>query len=299
MKRNFDKFLLGLLWLLTIALATTFWMNIRYGFDIFSAAHWEYLSGLQADRSSIKPEFYISLIVAIGIASIGLYAIMRPRFRKISMPSATPETPAPAPAPATPQQNNMYGTLGGSKRPQSPASLQNMTVRKQPPTQQFAPPTQPMNTAMPTMPTTQPQKPAANPLFNDINTIFESAEYIMKQCKHIGKLQNPVVALGYNQTLWLATSNANPEDVVDAFQTLVALFDDTLGDSANDITLRGCIIAPTAPTEHDMISTFDSVDKFKQFISEHKNTQPDGFDKELFDAISTYVSTVASYIGKE
>ena len=121
----------------------------------------------------------------------------------------------------------------------------------------------------------------------------------MKQCKHIGKLQNPVVALGYNQTLWLATSNANPEDVVDAFQTLVALFDDTLGDSANDITLRGCIIAPTAPTEHDMISTFDSVDKFKQFISEHKNTQPDGFDKELFDAISTYVSTVASYIGKE
>lgn len=293
MKRNFDKFLLGLLWLLTIALATTFWMNIQYGFDIFSAAHWEYLSGLQANRSSIKPAFYISLIVAIGVALIGLYAIMRPRFRKIPMPSTTGTN---APAPAAPQQNNVYSAIGVSQRPQSPASLNNRTIRKQTPTQQFTPPTQPMNTTMPAL---QPQKPAANPLFNDINAAFESAEYVMKPCKHIGKLQNPVVALGYNQTLWLATSDANPEDIVDAFQTLATLFDDTLGDSANDITLRGCVIAPTTPTEHDMISTFDSLDKFKQFVSEHKNTQPDDFDKELFDAISTYVSTVASYIGKE
>ena len=41
------------------------------------------------------------------------------------------------------------------------------------------------------------------------------------------------------------------------------------------------------------------MDALKQFISEHPNTKPDDFDSDLFDAISTYISTVMNYIGKE
>ena len=48
-----------------------------------------------------------------------------------------------------------------------------------------------------------------------------------------------------------------------------------------------------------MISPFNDIGQFKQFMNGNKNTKPDNFDKELFDAISTYVSTVANYIGKE
>lgn len=297
MKRNFDKILLGLLWLMMVALATTFWMNTQYGFNIFSAAHWEYLSGLQADRASIKPEFYISLVFAIFIALIGLYAIVRPRFRKIPMPDSKPANPAPSVVASVPQPTYNNASYV-PQRPRSPSSFSNIvkkpTPRQQAPQQQnFTPPTKPMNVSMPT-----PQKPQANPLSQEINHAFESADYLMKPCQHIGKLNNPVLALGYNQTLWIATSNDSYENMIDAFQTLVTVFEDTLGDSANDITLRGCIISPTSTSDHEMISSFADIEQFKQFVANHKNTQSDDFDKELFEAVSTYVSTVATYIGK-
>lgn len=292
MRNNFDKFLLGLLWLMTVALATTFWMSIRYGFDIFSAAHWAYLSGLQADRAIIKPEFYISLICALGIALIGLYIIVRPRFRKVPMPQSQ-ETPT-TPSTTISNTNNIFV---GIQRPKSPMSLNAKMARRQLPTQ-FTPPTQRMPTPVAPSPAA-PQAPVANPLASDINSIMESVNYIMKPCKRIGKLDNPVVALGYDQTLWIATSDASPEDMVDAIQTLTAVFDDTLGDSANDITPHGCIINPTGEMDHDLISTFANINDFKQYMNEHQNTMGEDFDRELFDAISTYISTVTNYIGKE
>ena len=293
MRNNFDKFLLGLLWLMTVALATTFWMNIRYGFDIFSAAHWEYLSGLQADRAIIKPEFYISLVFAIVIALVGLYAIVRPRFRKVPMPQSTGTTTA-TPAPTVPTiSNNFVGT----QRPKSPVSLNAKMARRQP-SEQFTPPTQRVTPPVASKPMV-PMVPAANPLANSINSILESVNYVMKPCKRIGKLKNPVVGLGYDQTLWIATSDADPADMVDAIQTLVAVFDDTLGDSANDITPHGCIIGSKGESNNDLISTFANINDFKQYMDKHKNVMAEDFDKELFDAISTYISTVTNYIGKE
>lgn len=294
MRNNFDKFLLGLLWLMTVALATTFWMNIRYGFDIFSAAHWEYLSGLQADRAIIKPEFYISLIFAIVIALAGLYAIVRPRFRKVPMPQSQDSAPA---TPAAPTASTAGNNFIGMQRPKSPASLGTKVARRQP-SEQFTPPTQRMNTPVAQTPVV-PMVPAANPLANNIHSILESVNYVMKPCKRIGKLNNPVVALGYDQTLWIATSDADPADMVDAIQTLVAVFDDTLGDSANDITPHGCIIGSKGENNNDLISTFANINDFKQYMDEHKNVTSENFDKELFDAISTYISTVTNYIGKE
>ena len=180
MRKNLDKILLGVLWLMTMALATTFWMNVRYGFDIFSAAHWEYLSGLQADRTNIKPEFYMSLVLALGITLLGLYIIMRPRLRKISLPDAPATTPTPVTTPTatTPPQKNNINTapisIGGGQRPQSPSSVKYMTSHR-PPHQHFVPPTQPVNTPVPPIITPQ-QKPTANPLAHDIITIFESAD---------------------------------------------------------------------------------------------------------------------------
>ncbi len=291
---------------MTMTLATTLWMNIRYGFDIFSATHWEYISTLQANRTNIKLDFYLSLILSLCITLVVLYFIVRPRPRKNALPSATVQpyalTPmeqkaqAPEPAPIHNEaevHSNLSAGPTSNQRPRSPSAMMSGMARKQNP-QQFTPPTQRMNTPTPTA-VVAPK----NPLGSDINAIFESAGFIMKPCKRIGKLGAPIVALGYNQTLWIGTSNASGEDMVDAFQTLTNLFDDTLGDSANDITLHGCIIAPTSTVEHDLISTFDNIDAFKQFMKEHQNVKPDDFDSDLFDAISTYIGTVTNYIGKE
>ena len=88
--------------------------------------------------------------------------------------------------------------------------------------------------------------------------------------------------------------------MVESIQTLVTIFDDTLGETANDIKLRGFIIEPTEPVQRgdDLIITFDNTADFVKYVSEHKNIKPDDYDAELFEAFSTYIGTVTGYIGK-
>ncbi len=295
MKRNFDKILLGLLWLMTVALATTFWMNIKYGFDIFSAAHWEYLSGLQARQAHVKPEFYISLVCAISVAVVGLYLLVRPRFRKIQIqpqnaPQQIPTTPTPT--------SNVSGQSDmGMVRPRSPISGSAQKIKKAPisqPQQQLPTPTQRIEAP-------QPKNIPQNNLAKEITSVFESNGYLIKPCTRIGKLNEPILALGYNQTLWVGASDTSVEIMQQSIQTLLTVFEDTLGDTANDLTVHGCIINPsdTENTDPDLISTFSSTAEFSQYMNQNKNVKPDDFDKDLFDAISTYISTVANYIGKE
>ena len=179
-------------------------------------------------------------------------------------------------------------------RPLSPSNAISPAPQ---PRQTFTPPipkaTQPIPNANSTKST--PQTP--NP---EIQNIFESFGYIIKPCRKIGNLAAPTVALGYDNTLWIVASNVKFDDMQDAIQTLIALFDDTLGDAASDIIIHGCIIGGTEKSDNpELISTFTNMDALKQFISEHPNTKPDDFDSDLFDAISTYISTVMNYIGKE
>lgn len=300
MIRKFDNFLIGLLWLLSVTLATTFWMNINYGFNVLSSAHWAYLSELQASRAQVKFDFYISLIVALAVGIIGLYILIRPRFRKIptlhtsvSMPPAqspepnpTPiaETPAPAPAP-TPQPI-------APARPMPPATMVLRPTTPPPAsiTHTFTPPKQKV-----APPALEVQKDNS-----EIKNIFESLGYIVKPAKKIGKLVNPTVALGYDSTVWISDSDVSVDDMRDAIQTIVAIFDDTLGDTANDLTVRGCLVNTTEQSDNpDLIMTFHDLDEFRKFMNDIPNNKPDDFDSDLFDAISTYISTVTNYIGKE
>jgi hypothetical protein len=134
----------------------------------------------------------------------------------------------------------------------------------------------------------------------EIKSIFEDAGFIIKPCSRIAKLNSPIVALSYDQHLWIGIENATAEDVTDAIQTIVTVFEDTLGETADDITVHGCIIGSSEkPINPDLISTFDSVDAFRKFMTEHPNTKPEDYDEELFDAVSTYIGTVTNYIGKQ
>ena len=312
MKRFLDKFLLGILWLLSIALVTTLWMNTNYGFDMLSAAHWEYLATLQAHRSEIKPDFYISLIGALFIALIGLYLIVRPRTRHIKMEqSSAPQTNIIIqPAQPIVQTTPKIETQKTEKKQEPvftprPAPAISLTSRPMSPTG-LRPPTTAPATTIPTPPLQQtpkftPPKPTVqNTNSPEIQSALEKSEYIIKKCDRIGKLQNPIVAIAYDQSVWIIATKTAPDNMVDAIQTLVTIFDDTLGDTANDIKLRGFIINPTEPNKRndDLIITFDNTADFVKYVSEHKNIKPDDYDAELFDAFSTYISTVTGYIGK-
>ena len=300
MIRKFDNFLIGLLWLLSVTLATTFWMNINYGFNVLSTAHWAYLSELQASRTQVKFDFYISLIVALAVGIVGLYILIRPRFRKIptlhaplSMPpTQSPEqqattpiissgVPQPAPQPVTPA------------RPMPPAAMMS---------RQITPPPTATATRIFTPPTPKVAPPALEIQNNnsEIKNIFESLGYAIKPTKKIGKVVNPVVTLGYDSTVWIVSSDVSVDDMRDAIQTIISIFDDTLGDTANDLTVRGCIINTSEQSDNtDLITTFHDLDEFRKFMNDIPNTKPDDFDSDLFDAISTYISTVTNYIGKE
>ena len=118
MKIRFDNFLLCILWLLAMTLGTSFWFGTIYGFDIFSSAHWEYISYLQASQTPIKTSFYISVAIVIFMTIFGMYLILRPHMRKIRLPivkTAPPPTKTPVQS-ASPQtrdntQNNDASTL--------------------------------------------------------------------------------------------------------------------------------------------------------------------------------------------
>ena len=286
MNKNFEKIFLGLLWLMMVTLAITFWMSIKYGFNILSGAHWAYLSSLQANRAQIKPGFYTSMIVALTVALGGLYMLVRPRFRKINFKKTKQEESA---------NNTQIDQTSKSDtviRPLSPLAGQ---IKKDAPKQEYS---TAQNGGLPT--SVGVTQPAKNPLGTEISSIFDAAGYIMKPCKKIGKLESPVVALGYNETLWIASSNVTPGDVMNAIGDIMTIFEDTLGDSANDLTLRGCIVSPSDAENPnpETIMTFENIDKFKEFIENNKNTLPPEHDAELFEAISTYVSTVMNHIGK-
>lgn len=271
---------------MTVALGLTFWMNTWYGFNVLSAAHWQYLSSLQAMRAHVKIDFYLSLVIGVIIAFVGLYLLVRPRFRKIPMEKNDPLPDNPDPLPN-------YGDAT-NKRPMSPSGLRSGTPQKANNRYNAQPPVININALGTAKPT------AGNPLAREIVKVFKASEYTIKECAKVDNLVTPVLALGYDNTLWIGTSDVSGNDMLGAIQALVTVFDDTLGDTARDIIIHGCIINPTDDKNPnpDMISMFKTLEEFQEFMKGHNNTKPDTFDKDLFDAMSTYIDTVCSYIGK-
>lgn len=288
MRKNFDKILLGTLWLLVVLLATTFWMNITFGFNLFSGAHWAYLSELQAKKATIQPRFYMSLIGGILIALIGLYLLLRPKSTH-STPEPAPETPAATPS----HESTVFNS-----RPMSPLGNRPRTTYQQPTNI----PTAPISTPIASQPQTQftQPKPNSNPFAKEIQSILESGGYQIKPCNKISDILSPVVTLGYNHTLYIVTSCVKTDDLETAITTLSTLFLDTLGDTANDITIRGIIINPkdNTNTNSETVTIFTNMAAFRQFVSDNPNTQPEDYDQELFEAMDTYITTVTGYIGK-
>ena len=296
MKRFFDKVLLGVLWLITATLATTFWMSVRYGFNILSSAHWAYLSELQAKRTHVKQDFYISIIVALVIALIGLYLIVRPRHRKIVL--ETNPTQVPVPETKTEQENitePKQPTVSPTHRPIAPAGLGLGMRNSAMPVSHPAPTAYAPQIVASTAPSIEPPQ---NPQGGEISSVFESAGYMIKKCNKINNLKKPVMAVAYDQTIWIASSNIAPSIMQDAIESLIAVFDDTLGETAQDIEVRGMIVNPTDKENfnNDLIATFDTIAELKEFIE--PNEKPEDFDNELFEAFTTYIDTVAGYIGK-
>ncbi|MCL2017765.1 MAG: hypothetical protein FWG80_03280 [Alphaproteobacteria bacterium] len=107
-----DKFLLGILWIVSLLLAANFWFDMRFGFNMFARSHWRYLANIQTGPDAVNQLFYISLVVFALALPFGLYIITRPNrkiklegHRKIIPPTNQSQTiPIATPAYTAPQR---------------------------------------------------------------------------------------------------------------------------------------------------------------------------------------------------
>lgn len=312
MNKQIDRILICVLWLLAATLGTCFWLNTTFGFNIFSAQHWQYLAYLQAAQTPVRPAFYISLTCAVLIALGVLYILIRPRgiwrrhtkiHRARMMTITTPDTqqqpvttdtandapPAPQNAPAQPVTTKL-------QRPPRIGIAPNMAHAMSGQTQS-ATLTQPtVNQAIFTPPQSSTTN-ANNINFDDLRDIFESTGYTVKHSPQIGNFKPALFAIGTNEQLWLGGVGIAETALATAMDRLATIFSDTLDDI--QINIFGFIIAPSGPVSNTDIQTFSDTAELRTYMESNRNTPPsDASERENFDAYSEYIDTVINYMDK-
>ncbi|MEE1111287.1 MAG: hypothetical protein UIH99_03680 [Alphaproteobacteria bacterium] len=285
-----DKILLATLWLLASVLMTCFWFNTQFGFNLFSGSHWRYLSYMQASQTPIKTSFYISIIISIAIIMIGLYMLIHPRSEKKRIASAQQTQPSPSVQTNTTTQPVTDDNAARPKRllkTQATSPATTPAAEKAPLTNIYTQPTPHTQTATPTTVSQSMNMP-------EISEIMEDAGYTLKKSPIIKGTKIPVMAIGSNETVYIGSAGIAPQKLKEALDALQQVFSDTLEDI--EINTYGFIIQPTEPDSSNSILTFNDIEEFRKYISEHKNEPVT--DPENFEAFSTYISTVIDYIGK-
>lgn len=315
MKVRLDNILLCILWLLAVTLATSFWFNTAFGFNIFSGEHWEYISSLQASHAPIKTGFYISMAIAVFITIFGFYIIIRPKFRKIRLPvvhnqkqknegqnSATtaPDKDASTinilPAENQPAQtsteNRPYSPSASARPPRLVLPTLNAMQYNAPQTEN--PLRAPVAASQPTY---EPQKQSNNS-WPEIRQIFTDAGYTIKPNVKINGNQTSLIAIGTNETIWLGCVGIKTTDIREMIDKIQQVFLNTLDET--EITINGfAIAAPDAATsEFEDILMFNSISELKEYMSVHPNPPVPDDDDGMFEAYSQYIDAVITHIGK-
>ncbi|MCQ2581487.1 MAG: hypothetical protein MJ170_00700 [Alphaproteobacteria bacterium] len=282
MKKKFDNILLIILWLLAMCLGTCFWLNTRYGFNMFYGPHWEYLSYAQASNLNINKWFYVSIVVAIVITIIGLYLIVTPnilskckRFKNIKTAnekqSAQPTNESQAAAINEPVR---------PPRPNTPIVVNSTPIN---PVK-----TEPTNIA--------PTQMATTPQYTDeLKQIFQDAGFVVKQAPIINGVQTSLFAAGTGEVVYIGATGITHDKMQSAIDKLRGVFSDTLDDI--EININAFIVSPLDNSDNDSIIDFATIDDLREYIQAHTNPPLPDDDDGNFDAFSSFITTVAEYIG--
>ena len=303
MRNRLNYILIGLLWLLLVTLGASFWFNVRYGFNIFLAQHWQHLAYMQATGRPVTTSFYVSIIIVLAIGVLGLYLLLQPRKRQIVLPVVDRNAQQPT-APVTQttiQPESIAQQTLTTVEHVTPVQQQTVTAPElnRPPRLNIPTitPTKPITPRVPLSSTAPQPKIAPEKEYADIHEIFTSAGFVYKGAPRIKNIQTSVIAIGNDEVLWLGATGIKTSDMKTAVETLHGVFVDTLEDI--EININAFIIgAPDAADNHDpSILQFATVDDLHNYIMAHPNT-PSDEDPESFDAYSAYIGTVIDYIGK-
>ena len=285
-----NHILLGTLWTLAIVLLLDFWLNTSYNFNIFSAAHWEYVAMLQASNQQIATGFYIAITLAISLCILGLYIIFRPRFRKIVFKPAQTIESSQEPKP-TIKTTNATVTQIQQTTPKAP-------VIQRPPHLHIQI-NQPI--IAPKQNTTPEQKHEQNNqrYTHEIREIFEKNNYKVLKPKTIKNTPLSLIALGTSEVLWLGATDISHQQMLDIMTAFKSVFQETLDDI--EIDVNAFIINPTDTESNEAIIDFANLDELSNAINEHPNPDESDADRESgnMDAFSGYIETVLTYLGNK
>lgn len=289
--RNFlEKFLISCLLIISILLGLSFWLNVKYSFNMFSAKHWLFLSQLQASNAKIEFGFYTSFIIAFVVflfGTLAIFSIKHEQKTAVSVPQNTPQPNVvqqiqPATIPVAEQTNTPIPQYGPIVRPQRLNLPKNMAA--------IAAHNFEQQKNIP-----QKQTPQESPYNSVIKDIFEKAGYTIKQNPVISGFTTNLFAIGNNEIVWMGGIDSDITKVKNA----VAKLNDTFQETLDDISIH--IHAFILDTRHiyendDTVLIFHDTDEIREYISKHPADSISENDQENFDAYSEYIDTIIKYI---
>lgn len=284
MKKYLGQILATTLLGTSILLGLSFWLNVRFSFNMLNTTHWNELSKLQAAHTPINKLFYISLGVAIFLFILGAHLIFRPRFRNIFKSDKTTNTYQP-----------IHMAQTNAEKEQIPLPQSTIFLR-QPPKLNL-----PKNLVAIAMKKHALQQSQQKPdvkqsttYDSELSEIFNDAGYVVKPNLTITGFTTNLFAIGTNEKVWFGAVDCDIEKFTTAVNRLKSIFIETLDDVPINIS------AFILDTNHVYESSnealiFHSMNELKEFIS--KNPNPDIIDseRENFDAYSDYVDTIIQY----
>ena len=296
--------LLGTLWILAIVLILNFWLNTAYRFNMFSGAHWAFISNIQAQNMPISNGFYIAFIIAITMAILGLYLLFRPKFRKIKLP--TPQKTVVQQVQNTQQNVTQPEPAIQPVQPESQPTPQPSTTQissnpiiARPPRLHIQMPQKTVNRPVTATSNTQPTIKKTEPVArytDEIREIFETNKFMVLTPKSVNHIPLSLIAIGANETLWIGANDISHEQMSDIMLALKNIFSETLEDI--EIDLNAFIINPTDTDFVEAILDVKDIQELKSAIQNIPN-EPESDEDNSMDAFAGYIETVLTYLGNK
>ena len=279
MKKYLGQFLSSILLGTSVLLALSFWLNVKFGFNLFYAEHWDELAKLQVSHTHINSLFYVSIGTAIFIFISGLYMIFRPRFHRVIVHNNNAnEYQKTHTAPQTNDKNietNQSGIMQNAITLSSPPKLNLPRSAAKLASQRYT------------------EMVAKQTYDSRLSEIFTNTGYVVKPNITINGFTTNLFAIGANEFVWFGAIDCDLDKFRNAVNRLNSIFTETLEDVP--INVSAFILDTKNQYNADDILIFHTIDELKEFITANPNPEIPDSERENFEAYSNYIDTVIQY----
>lgn len=291
MRNKFEHFLLSFLLGIAVLLGLSFWLNVIYGFNLFSKEHWNELARLQAEQIPVSTGFYVSIIVAVFIFVFGillLYIIPTIKRTRKKVSNSFLSTAPMVPRHKAEEKNDDNTIF----EPQMPKL--NMS---QPPKLNL-----PSNMAEIMQQRNENNQSKVKEPVTDydaiLTQIFKDKGFMVKPNPVISGFSPNLFAIAPNEIVWIGAVDTDINKLQSAINRLDGIFTDTLEDIKININ---AFLIDTKNTyqSNDSIFVFKTLEELKTFVTELPPAWPKDMsnaDQENFDAYSEYIDTIIQYV---